>query len=96
MFCIELICGEGGSRLATGKTLAECRNFAAQVCKAFPSAYVAATTPYAAYKSGTHGITLPWPYPDAINATIPFEIMKCLGMELRLTYLDYIKYIGKR
>lgn len=89
MFAIELIHCKGGSRVATGKTLAECRDRAAQICKAFPTSYAASTIPYAVYPSGTH------PYPKALDVTIPFEIQKAIGMELRLTYKDIIEYIGK-
>lgn len=80
-----------------GKTLAECRTFAAAVCKAFPTSYCAATIPYAVYRSGpidTQG--RPWPWPNAPDVTIPFEIMKLIGIELRLVYKDQIEYIGKR
>jgi hypothetical protein len=89
MFAIELINFKGGSCIAVAKTLAACRQRAADICAAFPVSYCASTIPYAIYKRCIH------PYPNVPDATIPFEIQKSIGMELRLTYKDIIEYIGK-
>lgn len=90
MFAIELIHRTGSSKVATGKTLAACRERALEISECFPTNYIAATIPYAVYPCGQS------PLPTVLDVSIPFEIMKSLSMELRLTYHDEITYMGTR
>ena len=80
MFAISLIHGgrRGGSFTVMEKTLAECKRVASKVCDKFPSSYVVCTITYAVYRRKHYDLN---PY----DATIPFEIKKCLGIEWRLT-----------
>lgn len=68
MFAITLIHRSGGSATAIGKTIEECREYAN---KKNPGSYIACTIPYAV--SG-----------KPIDVTVPVEIKKFLGVELRL------------
>jgi hypothetical protein len=77
MFSIQLIHRTGGTKTAMGKTLADCRANAKRICAAFPGSFVAATIPYAVYKRDS-----------VYDVSIPFEIKKDLGVELRFLIED--------
>lgn len=89
MFAIQLINIKGGSRTVMGKTLAECKDLARKISEATlardPKSFVASTIPYAVYKSfyDNNGLKL-----KLYDATVPFEIKKGLGIELRLLLSD--------
>lgn len=85
MFSIQLIHMNGGSRTAMGKTLAECKDSARKISEANPKSFVASTIPYAVYKRVYNADSLKLKLYDA---TIPFEIKKGLGIELRLLLAD--------
>jgi hypothetical protein len=78
MFVIQLIHMSGGSKTILGKTLAECREKAACIQS---KDYVAGTIPFAVYRSKSNGI-------DAYDVSIPSEVRKTLGLELRLLIAD--------
>jgi len=84
MFAIQLICYSGGSRSAMGETLAACRASCDKICKLMRAGtYIACTIPYAVYKRRAP--------PDNLliyDVTVPFEIKKSLGLELRLILLE--------
>jgi hypothetical protein len=81
MFAISLIHRTGGSFTCTGNTLEECRASASKQCEAYPNSYVAATITYKVYRENACGLC---PY----DVSVPFDIRKWLGLELRLTLLD--------
>ena len=85
MFSIQLISINGGSRTVMGKTLADCKDQARKISEANPKSFVASTIPYAVFKSfyDNNGLKL-----KLYDATIPFEIKKGLGIELRLLLSD--------
>lgn len=83
-FAIELIHCQGGSRVAVGETIQECREMAAALSKKFPASYFVATLPYEIFLKDTNpslGTVF-----RILDVSIPFDIRKALGMELRMTY----------
>lgn len=78
MFVISLLC-KGGSRTVMGKTLQECRALAKKISS--KNNFIGATIPYAVYKTNINGLNI-------YDVTIPFEIKKGFGPELRLSIED--------
>lgn len=77
MYVITLIHKNGGSRTVTGHSVLACKQSAYKISKVFHGSYIAATVPYEVTK-GEKGF----------DVTVPFEIKKALGIELRLTLSD--------
>lgn len=82
MFAIQLINKTGGSRTIIGETIDGCKMQAKSVADRFSGFYLAATVPYPIYKAS-----------NLFDATIPFEIRKSLGLEMRLVLLDVIRNV---
>lgn len=77
MFCISLIHKTGGTKTILGKTMQECRDSAAK--HMYLNNYLAATIPYTVYSVEKSAM---------YDVSIPFEIKKSLGIEMRFILED--------